>query len=144
MPPRAPRPPNICREKTPDALPMEDARRARGSFGESVAARLFLEKGFTILERGWRTRYGEVDLIVQDARGVRFVEVKTRGSDTFGPPEEAVTRLKLRKIARVAEVYLEKRGWQHLARQIDVVAIRTDAPGAPEVRHIEDVGEGFG
>lgn len=123
---------------------MEDARRARGSFGESVAARLFLEKGFTILERGWRTRFGEVDLIVQNGSGVRFVEVKTRASATFGQPEEAVTRRKLRTIARVAEVYLEKHGWQHLPRQIDVVAIRTDTPGAPEVRHLEDVGDGFG
>lgn len=122
---------------------MEDARRARGSYGESVAARLFVEKGFTILEHGWRNRYGEVDLIVRDGRGVRFVEVKTRGSGVFGPPEEAVTRQKLRKIARVAEMYLEKRGWQHVARQIDVVAIRTDAPGGPEVRHLEDVGDGF-
>ncbi len=123
---------------------MEDARRARGSFGESVAALLFLEKGFTILERGWRTRYGEVDLIVQDGRGVRFVEVKTRASALFGQPEEAVTRRKLRTIARVAEMYLEKRGWQHLPRQIDVVAIRTDTSGAPQVTHLEDVGDGFG
>lgn len=123
---------------------MDDARRARGSFGESVAARLFVEKGFTILERGWRTRFGEVDLIVRDGRGVRFVEVKTRASGTFGLPEEAVTRRKLRTIARVAEAYLERHGWQHLPRQIDVVAIRTDTGGAPEVRHLEDVGDGFG
>lgn len=123
---------------------MEDVRRARGSFGESVAARLFLDKGFLVLERGWRTRFGEVDLIVRDGRGIRFVEVKTRASAEFGPPEEAVTRRKLRTIARVAEAYLEKCGWQHLPRQIDVVAIRTDTLGAPQVTHLEDVGDGFG
>lgn len=123
---------------------MEDARREKGSFGESLAARLFLDKGFVVLERGWRTRYGEVDLIVDDGRAVRFVEVKTRAGDAFGAPEEAVTRRKLRKIARVAEAYLERRGWQDRPRQIDVVAIRTDLPPGEQITHLEDVGDGFG
>ncbi len=123
---------------------MTDARRSLGSSGEDLAARFLAAKGFAVLARGWRTRHGEVDLIVRDGHGVRFVEVKTRTSADFGPPEEAVTATKLRKIAAVAERFLEGRGWQHLDRQIDVIAITPGADGRPAIRHLEDVGEGFG
>lgn len=123
---------------------MTDARRSLGSFGEDLAARVLVSRGFVILERGWRTRLGEIDLIVRDARGIRFVEVKTRRTGAFGAPEEAVTAAKLRTIAAVGEQYLAARGWQHLPRQIDVLAIAPDAHGSPAVTHLEDVGEGFG
>lgn len=120
---------------------MTDARREQGSFGESLAARVLSDKGMRIVARGYRTRFGEVDLIVAEQGRLRFVEVKTRRSDAFGPPEEAVTRAKLRKIAAVAAQFLSERGWQHLAFQIDVVAIRLMADGPPEIVHFENVGE---
>lgn len=123
---------------------MADARRSLGSSGEDLAARFLVAKGFAVVARGWRTRYGEVDLIVRDGRGVRFVEVKTRRNADFGPPEEAVTARKLRTIAALAEQFLAARGWQHLDRQIDVIAITPGADGRPTLRHLEDVGEGFG
>ncbi len=122
---------------------MSDARRSMGTEGESLAARFLSAKGLTVIARQYRTRLGEIDLIVLAGMRVRFVEVKTRAGQMFGQPEEAVTAAKLRKIAAVGEQFLASRGWQHYDRQIDVVAVRTEAPGAPAITHLENVGDGF-
>ncbi len=116
-----------------------DARRAFGDAAESLAARFLVEQGCRIVARQYHTRQGEVDIIAEDPDGLRFVEVKARKSQMFGRPEEAVTRVKLRKIAAVAERFLEERGWQHRPWQIDVIAISYTA-SEPEVRYYPNVG----
>src|SRR5438445_10894938 len=77
-----------------------------GEEGERVAARFLEARGYRILERNYRTRRGEIDLIAEDGRVLVFVEVKVRLDDRFGGPAAAITRAKQARIARLAQQYL--------------------------------------
>jgi len=78
----------------------------KGREGEDIAAACLRKEGYRIIERNYRCRYGEIDIIAMDADDIVFVEVKSRKSDNFGSPEEAVGITKQRKISRVAINYL--------------------------------------
>ena len=80
--------------------------RSLGTEGEDVAAAWYEGHGFEVLERNWRRREGEVDLIVRRGRTVAFVEVKTRTSDAAGTGAEAVLPAKQRRIRRLAARWL--------------------------------------
>lgn len=84
-----------------------DPRRSLGTAGEDVAAAWYTERGYEIVARNWRCRDGELDLIVRAGRTYVFCEVKTRRSDAFGLPVEAVTRTKQMRIRRLAARWLE-------------------------------------
>ena len=79
-----------------------------GQCGEDVAAGLLKKKGCKIIERNYRNKIGEIDIIAKDKENLIFVEVKTRNSDKFGTPAEAVTYYKKQKIVNTAKVYLSK------------------------------------
>jgi putative endonuclease len=81
-------------------------RRALGASGEQLAAAWYEERGYDILARNWRCREGELDLIVGNGREFVFCEVKTRTTDAFGVPAEAVTRDKQARIRRLAARWL--------------------------------------
>src|SRR2546426_12211521 len=92
-------------------------RSAVGKEGERVASRFLEARGYRILERNYRTRRGEIDLIAEDGRILVFVEVKVRLDDRFGGPAAAITRAKQARIARLAQQYLAwrrvgGRGWR--------------------------------
>ena len=99
--------------------------QAAGKLGEDLAA-LFLKKyGYKIIERNFRIRGGEIDIIAVDDDTLVYVEVKTRTSQIFGSPEEAVTPRKIKFLIRAAKFYRANRknlGLPNLER-IDVVAI---------------------
>jgi putative endonuclease len=84
-----------------------DPRRALGAAGEDVAAAWYERRGYEIVARNWRCRDGELDLIVRAGRTYVFCEVKTRRSNAFGAPVEAVTRDKQMRIRRLAARWLE-------------------------------------
>ena len=84
-----------------------DPRRSLGTAGEDVAAAWYVRHGYEVVARNWRCRDGELDLIVRSGRTYVFCEVKTRRSDTFGAPVEAVTRTKQMRIRRLAARWLE-------------------------------------
>src|SRR3989442_9274902 len=87
-------------------------RSVLGEEGERAAARFLEARGYRILERNYRTRRGEIDLIAEDGRMLVFVEVKVRLDDRFGGPAAAITRAKQARIARLAQQYLVwGRGW---------------------------------
>ena len=86
---------------------MTDARRSLGTRGEDVAAAWYVGRGYEVVARNWRCREGELDLIVRNGRTYVFCEVKTRTSDRFGAPVEAVTRDKQMRIRRLAARWLE-------------------------------------
>ena len=92
----------MTRAPSPDA----DHNRSLGASGEDLAAGWYEDEGYEILERNWRRREGEVDLIVRRRRTVVFVEVKTRTSDAFGTGAEAVLPAKQRRIRRLASRWL--------------------------------------
>src|SRR5438132_14330165 len=85
-------------------------RSVLGEEGERAAARFLEARGYRILERNYRTRRGEIDLIAEDGRILVFVEVKVRLDDRFGGPAAAITRAKQARIARLAQQYLAWRG----------------------------------
>jgi len=79
-----------------------------GKFGEDIASKYLQEKGYKIIERNYRTFLGEIDIISEYKGTIIFVEVKTRRSDRFGYPEEAINLNKQRKIIKNALCYLAK------------------------------------
>lgn len=109
-----------------------------GKYGEEIAADYLRKKGFAILERNWRFRYWEVDIIASYNGFLHFVEVKTRMSIRYGRPEESITRDKMRSLKNAAEEYQYLHPeWKYL--QFDVLAI-TLVNGEPkEIFMIEDV-----
>ena len=109
-----------------------------GNSAERHAARFLKQQGFKILERQFKTRFGEIDLIARDGDEIVFVEVKARKSSAFGYPEEAVTAEKLRKITLVAEQYLQEKGLATAPWRIDVVAMLIG--DRIDVHHIKSVG----
>jgi putative endonuclease len=99
-------------------------RRALGVSGEDLAAQWYESRGYDVLARNWRCREGELDLIVRNGREFVFCEVKTRTTDAFGAPAEAVTRDKQARIRRLAARWLEEDApMRPRAIRFDVAAI---------------------
>ena len=113
------------------------SRRALGADGERIAAQWYEAHGYEILDRNWRRREGEVDLIVRLGKTVAFCEVKTRSSDRFGSGAESVLEAKQRRIRRLAARWLSEltpaSGRARVDVRFDVVSIT-----AGKVEVIED------
>lgn len=97
---------------------------ATGRWGERLAAAYLEDKGVQIISKNVRTSYGEIDLVGRSGDEIIFFEVKTRTSDSFGMPEEAVTQSKLIHIIQSAQAFLQEN--LHLGEnwRIDVIAIQ--------------------
>lgn len=80
-----------------------------GDFGEEAVCKFLSDRGFVISERNYRTKFGEIDIIVRDGSCLAFVEVKTRKSNRFGEPAEYVNAQKQEKIIKTAMYYLNGR-----------------------------------
>lgn len=106
-----------------------------GARGEMIAFGFLKDKGYKILEKNYTCRLGEIDAIIRDRHTIVFVEIKTRKSDHFGRPEEAVHLYKQRKIIKVAHWYLKEKRMEDVAVAFAVVAISWNE-GEPEVRFI--------
>ena len=104
-------------------------RQNLGKTGEDIAARELERRGYAILARRYRTRYGEIDIVARDGETTVFVEVKARISDEFGSAAEAVTRPKQRRLACMASDYLARNQLSNAPSRFDVVAI--DGAGGP-------------
>ena len=104
---------------------MSQGRRALGAHGEELAARWYQAHGYAIVERNWRCRDGELDLIAERDGMVVFCEVKARSSSVFGTGLEAVTRVKQLRIRRLAARWIETRPAGGRPRQVrfDVAAV---------------------
>lgn len=117
------------------------AQRSKQSFGfigEKLAVNLLQKKGYRILEKNFRSKLGEIDIIALEDNTLVFVEVKTRWSKSFGPPEEAVTPRKIRSIIKTGQYYSLLHPQLPEALRIDVVAVDlTESSG--KVRLIKNV-----
>ncbi len=107
---------------------MPHARRKLGNRGELIAERFLAERGYTLLERGYTCREGEIDLVCRDGDTLAFIEVKTRRGTAFGIPEEAVTAQKLSHIEGACLHYLQQQP-EGQPWRIDVVAVQLDTMG---------------
>lgn len=105
---------------------MTRQRQALGAYGEALAAEWYLEHGYQILDRNWRTRQGELDLVVTNGTHVVFCEVKTRSSTAFGTPAEAVTYTKQRRLRRLAAEWIDRAERRPRRVRFDVVAVLGD------------------
>ncbi len=108
-----------------------------GKAGEEIARQHLEEKGFRILEHGWRYRRAEVDLIALDGPILVFVEVKTRSSNRLGEPEYFVTASKERLLTSAAHAYIEQINHQDEIR-FDLVSILYRSAEDYELRHLPD------
>lgn len=117
---------------------MTIARKSLGRAGEALAAAFLSARGLTIVERNFRCKIGEIDLIAREGRTLVFVEVKTRRGRAFGLPQEAVGREKQEKIRQVASFYLAVHGRRETACRFDVVAITEPLPGQAEIEWIKN------
>jgi putative endonuclease len=97
-----------------------------GEHGEDRATRALLARGYRIVERNFRCKAGELDIVARDRDTLVFVEVRTRADDRFGSALEAVGYSKQRQVARVARVYLALRRPRFDTCRFDVVAITGD------------------
>jgi putative endonuclease len=107
-------------------------KKELGANGEEIAVRFLKNRGYRILERNYRTKLGEIDIIAEQGRDLVFIEVKTRSATRYGSPLESVTVPKQRKLARVAQEYVSKRGCRNRPARFDVVGIQAK---------ISDVGQ---
>lgn len=102
-------------------------RKLIGKEGEDRAAHFLSKQGYRILERNYRTRSGEIDLIALHQGEVVFVEVKTRTSNAFGAPELAVTPQKQKRMIKAALGYIKHKKLHQVPCRFDVVAISAAA-----------------
>jgi len=116
-------------------------RTQLGALGEQLAVDHLSSLGLRIVQRNWRCRYGEIDVIAEDAdRTVVFVEVKTRAGDGFGGLAQAVTPHKVRRLRRLAGVWLAGQEQRWPAIRLDVIGVRVGRRREPEVFHLQGVG----
>ncbi len=115
--------------------------KTSGNQGEARAARYLEERGYAILERQWRCRFGELDIVAQSPDGVLcFVEVKRRGRESIGLPREFVDGHKQERLRRAAGAYMSARGLDTPAR-FDVAEVYEENNGALRVVYLENAFE---
>ena len=117
-----------------------NARGALGRYGEDLAARLLAEAGMAVLERNWRCRAGEIDIVAMDGDALVVCEVKTRRSATYEHPMAAVTPVKADRLRRLAEIWLDRNGGPPPGGvRIDLVGVVVPRHGAPVAEHARGV-----
>ncbi|UMZ73342.1 YraN family protein [Natranaerofaba carboxydovora] len=103
----------------------------KGKIGEELAEKLLKKQGYLVLEKNFRTRTGEIDIICKENDTIVFVEVKTRQDLNFGLPEEAVDFRKMAKIKKVANIYISRLSTIHPNKnydfRFDVVSVILDS-----------------
>ncbi len=114
------------------------AHNQLGAMGEGLALSFLEKKGYILIAKNWRYRRSEIDLIMQDADNIVFVEVKTRTKSELSDPMDAITSSKIRHLVSVAHAYLQ----QHrspLFPRFDIVAVVIEPENqTSEIEHIED------
>jgi putative endonuclease len=107
-----------------------------GNQAEKVALSYLEQKGLTLIKKNYQTRLGEIDLIMQDGKSIVFVEVRLRKNNIFGGASESITQAKQRKIAKVAEQFLQHHGNQ--ACRFDAIVMEK-----AEIQHIQWIKHAF-
>ncbi len=111
-----------------------------GSLGEEAAIKFLKSKGYKILSRNYKSNLGEIDIIAKHADTISFIEVKSRSSDRFGLPQEALSNFKQRQIAKAALSFLKQNKLLDKKARFDVVSI-TYQGDSPKIDLIRDAFE---
>lgn len=110
-----------------------------GATGEAIAARYLEGLGFQILDRNWRNRSGELDLVVRDGNTLVAVEVKTRSGTGYGNPLEAITTQKMARLRRLLLDWARAEGARGVALRVDAVGITLRGDERPRIDHLRGV-----
>ena len=94
-----------------------------GSWGEELATQFLEDRGYRILTTNYRCVYGEVDIVAQEGEELVFVEVRTRRSETFGSPEESLSRAKVRRLVATCQHYLGRCAGEDTGWRVDLVCV---------------------
>lgn len=108
-----------------------------GKWGEAVAVKFLEVSGLRILERNWRYKRAEIDIIAKEGEILVFIEVKTRANTSFGLPEEMVSKFKQRLVIDAAMAFMRSIGHEWEIR-FDIIAIQGTPGSEPEIRHFRD------
>ena len=117
---------------------VKTARQLLGRYGEDRACDYLLGLGYQILERNWRCRIGEIDIIAQDRDRFVFVEVKTRSADGFGHPFEAITPQKVARLRQLIAAWCENRQTSGIKVRLDAVSVLLRG-GRVHIEHLKQV-----
>ena len=112
-------------------------RKELGKKGEEMALRFLKKNGYRIFVRNYVCKMGEIDIIAKEKDTLVFIEVKTRTSTAFGPPQLAVNSAKQMQLSKVALYFLKEKGLEDVKARFDVVAILL-GPGGAEIELIRD------
>ena len=115
-----------------------NSKKLLGQTGEDLAVTALEHKGYKIIERNFRCPLGELDLIAAKKGVLFFIEVKTRSNDNFGSPEEAVSRIKQKRLARMARYYIQQKRINNTPCSFTVVSILMH-DSQPKIDILEDV-----
>ncbi len=116
-------------------------RLSLGDRGEMAACEFLRSEGYQVLEKNYKCKLGEIDLIARRDGRLAFIEIKTRTSDRFGMPQEAVDLKKQKKILNLAQWYLKEKKIEKTPIAFDVVAVLWKEGASPVVRLITDAFE---
>jgi putative endonuclease len=111
-----------------------------GQKGENLAVAYLQNLGYKVLERNYRCKLGEVDIIARDNDTLVFIEVRTRSSLDFGLPQESINRRKRHQISKVALEFMLRKKMKNIPARFDVVAISLE-PGKEKIDLIRDAFE---
>lgn len=123
---------------TGGGMPWRTARSV-GDWGEDLACRHLQALGWEVVDRNWRCPDGELDVVARDGRFLVFCEIKTRRSERFGSPVEAVDVEKARRLRRLAWAWLTEHGQRHHDFRIDVLGVLGPTGARPRVMHLQGV-----
>ena len=110
-----------------------------GRRGEQLAVDHLEARGMAVIDRNWRCRLGEIDIIARDGRDTVFVEVKTRSSTDYGHPFESITPVKLARMRRLAIAWCEATDAPVSRLRIDAVAVLAPVEAPALVEHLEGI-----
>ena len=114
---------------------MAESRQSTGRWGEDLAVNFLKKQGYKILARNFHSRWGEIDIVAQEGATLCFVEVKSRYSDRFGSPEEAITPFKLEAIEKTGHFWRTFHPDSPEELRIDAVLIEFE--GVKEIKRLE-------
>jgi putative endonuclease len=112
-------------------------KKELGRIGEEVALRFLKKNGYRIVERNYVCKLGEIDIIAKEKDTLAFIEVKTRTSNLFGPPQLSVTSSKQMQLSKAALYFLKEKRLGEVKARFDVVAIVL-GPQGEEIELIRD------
>ncbi len=117
---------------------MDCSKQETGLIGENISERYLIKEGYKVVERNFRCRLGEIDIIARRENCLCFVEVKTRRGYLFGRPCEAVNYIKQKRICRIAEFYIQKNKLFNFNIRFDVIEVVLTGEKGYSLRYIKN------